>query len=140
MSGSVQPKERSFVLFQVDGRRVALPSEDVTELAPPVRLHTFPHATPMLEGVIVRRGHIVPVYDAAVLAGRKRSAQRFYLIARGGARGPAEFAAIPVAGECELVSGELEAATFRPEVSRPAYVSGTLTVNGESIEVLDLQR
>ena len=33
----------------------------VAELAPPVRLHTFPHTTPLFAGVIVRRGRIVPV-------------------------------------------------------------------------------
>ena len=52
----------SFVLLQVGERRFALLSNIVTELAPPVRLHTFPHTSPLVAGVIVRRGHIVPVY------------------------------------------------------------------------------
>jgi chemotaxis signal transduction protein len=134
MSGSVQPKERSFVLFQVDGRRVALPSEDVTELAPPVRLHTFPHATPLLEGVIVRRGRIVPVYRVLSKA-RNSATQHFYLIAQRGAQAPAELAAIPVAGQCELGSGDLQA----PD-SRPGYVSGILRIGDESIDVLDLNK
>jgi chemotaxis signal transduction protein len=133
-SGS-QQEERSFVVFQLGGRHFALPAGDVTELAPPVRLHKFPHATPLLEGVIVRRGHIVPVYDSAMLDGRKSSSHRCYLIARRGATEPAEFAAIPVAGECELVSGVLVMAE-----TQPAYISGTLAIGDESVEVLDLAK
>ena len=83
----------------------------------------------------MRRGRIVPVYDASHLVGRKSSMHRFYLIARCGAGEPAEFAAIPVAGECELVSGEIE-----PVDSRPAYVSGTLAIGGESVEVVNLDK
>jgi chemotaxis signal transduction protein len=135
INAATRQDEHSFVVFQMDGRRFALPAGDINELAPPVRLHTFPHTTPLLEGVIVRRGHIVPVYDAAVLAGCNSVAHRFYLVARRGAGQPAEFAAIPVAGECELVSGDL-----LPAISRPAYVSGTLVIGSESIEVLDMEK
>jgi chemotaxis signal transduction protein len=71
------------VLLQVGGRRVALPAGLVAELAPPVRLHAFPHTSKLIAGVIVRRGRIVPVYEAGlVLGGRRSSSQRFYLIAR----------------------------------------------------------
>jgi chemotaxis signal transduction protein len=135
INAAARQDEHSFVVFQMDGRRFALPAGDINELAPPVRLHTFPHTTPLLEGVIVRRGHIVPVYDAAVLAGRKSVAHRFYLVARRGAGQPAEFAAIPVAGQCELVSGDL-----LPAISRPDYVFGTIAIGSESIEVLDLEK
>jgi len=130
INGAGQPAERSFVVFQMDSRRFALPAGDIVELAPPVRLHAFPHATPLLKGVIVRRGHIVPVYEAAVLGGRPASTHRFFLIARKGAGKDVELAAIPVAGECELVSGELQ-----PASSRPAYVSGTLTIDGQSVDM-----
>jgi hypothetical protein len=127
MKSAGQPAERSFVVFQMDTRRFALPAGDIVELAPPVRLHMFPHTTPLLKGVIVRRGRIVPVYDAAVLGGRGASTHRFFLIARNDARTGSELAAIPVAGECELVSGELQ-----PAPSRPAYVSGTLAIDAPS--------
>jgi len=132
MNSPGQPAERSFVVFQMESRRFALLAGDIVELAPPVRLHTFPHTNPLLKGVIVRRGHIVPVYDAAVLGGRHAAAHRFFLIARSGGSKDAELAAIPVAGECELVSGELQ-----PAASRPAYVSGTLAIDGQSIDVQD---
>lgn len=124
----------SFVVLQVGGSRFALPSETVVELAPPVRLHKFPHTSPLLAGVILRRGRIVPVYDAAsVLIGRSSLSQRFYLIARRSIASPSDFAAIPVNGECELVAGE----ALAPLPGRPPWVTGTLAIGEESVEVLN---
>jgi len=123
--------QRSFVVLQIGPRRFALPAETVVELAPPVRLHRFPHTSPLLAGVIVRRGRIVPVYDAAsLLLGRPSTAQRFYLIARS--RGN-QLGAIAVNGECELASGEI----LPPAGDRSAWVAGTLALPDDSVEVLD---
>jgi len=125
----------SFVLLQVGARRFALPAEMVAELAPPVKLHTFPHTSPSVAGVIVRRRRIVPVYDAGpLLGGKSSSGQRFYLIARRDFGGASELGAILVSGECEMATGEM-----RPQADRPAYVAGTLAVGEESLDVLDLE-
>jgi chemotaxis signal transduction protein len=129
--GTAQP---SFVILQIGNRRFALPAETVVELAPPVRLHRFPHTSPLLAGVIVRRGRIVPVYDAAsLLVGRAVSAQRFYLIARRQADRASDLGAIAVNGECELASGEV----LPPEADRSAWVAGTLALADDSIDVLN---
>lgn len=124
----------SFVVLQIGSRRFALPSETVVELAPPVRLHRFPHTSPLLAGVIVRRGRIVPVYDAAsLLVGCSWSAQRFYLIARRQANNAGDLGAIAVSGECELASGEV----LPPPADRSAWVAGTLALKDDLVEVLD---
>jgi chemotaxis signal transduction protein len=124
----------SYVLLQLANRRFALPSAIVSELAPPVRLHTFPHTSSLVSGVIVRRGRIVPVYDvASILLGRSSSVHRFYLIARRNFPDGPEGSAIPVSGECELVTAELQEAS---ENTRP-HISGQLLVDGEAIEVLN---
>lgn len=126
----------SYVLLQLANRRFALPSAIVSELAPPVRLHTFPHTSALVSGVIVRRGRIVPVYDvASILLGRSSSVHRFYLIARRNYSERPEASAIPVSGECELVTAEMQEASENP---RP-YISGRLLVGGEPIEVLDFE-
>jgi chemotaxis signal transduction protein len=128
-------RENSFVLLQIGARRVALPAGLVAELAPPVRLHAFPHTSKLISGVIVRRGRIVPVYEAAlVLGGRSSSSQRFYLIARWQVGSASELGAIPVNGECELANGEMQP----PAMDRPAYVAGTLAVGDDSFDVLNL--
>jgi len=135
MTAADNAGRNSFVLLHVGGRRVALAAGIVGELAPPVRLHTFPHTSPLVAGVIVRRGRIVPVFDAGlVLGGKISSMQRFYLIARRQLEKTIEWSAIPVNGECELATGEMQP----PGIGRPAYVAGTLAVGQESLDVLNL--
>lgn len=127
----------SFVLLQVGESRFALPAGNVAELAPPLRLHQFPHTSPLVAGVIVRRGHIVPVYDAGlVLASKVPSVHRFYLIARREFDEATELSAIPVNGECELATGEVQPCSSE----QPSYVSGELTVGEETLDVLDFEK
>lgn len=137
MTATAQSVARnSYVLLQVGNRRFALNADLVSELAPPVRLHNFPHTTPLVVGVIVRRGRIVPVYDVGpVLLGRSSPSHRFYLIARRRFVNPSEAGAIPVTGECELASGQ----AHPPEMGRQRYIVGTLPIGSEDVDVLDLE-
>jgi chemotaxis signal transduction protein len=133
MSAENSPRS-SFVVLQLGKRRFAVPSSIVAELAPPVRLHTFPHTSPMVAGVIVRRGRIVPVYDVApTLLGTDSPAHRFYLIAQRKFGKSNEASAIPVDGECELATAEIQPRS----AGRPSYVCGTLEIGEESVDVLD---
>ena len=136
MSATEQTGGESYVLLQIGDRRFAVPAKYVSELAPPVRLHEFPHTAPLVAGVIVRRGRIVPVYDVApVLTGKRSPAHRFYLIARREFGGVSEPSAIPVSGECELATTEM-----RPPLDDdPDYVFGSLMIGGEKIDVLDME-
>jgi len=140
MSAAENHARKSWVLLHVGNRRFALPAESVMELAPPVRLHNFPHTSSFIAGVIVRRGRIVPVYDVApVLCGRESSVHRFYLIADrafGPGHDAGEASAIPVNGECELATGEMQP----PQENAPPYFAGTLAIENENIDVLDLQK
>ncbi len=123
----------SFVLLHASGRRFALPARIIVELAPPVRLHTFPHTSSNVTGVIVRRGRIVPVYDAGAEFLKLASSHRFYLIAECATGRQTELGAIPVDGECEMATGEVQAA----EPNRPKYISGSLNLGTESVDILD---
>jgi chemotaxis signal transduction protein len=135
MNAIANPALRSWVLLHVGNSRFALPAESIMELAPPVRLHHFPHTTERIAGVIVRRGRIIPVYDVApVLCGRQSSVHRFYLIAQRAFGTASEASAIPVNGECELATAEL----LPPPSDGPGYFSGNLTIGDENINVLDL--
>ena len=129
---------RSFVLFPLGRRRFALPAENVAELARKGQLHAFPHRTPGLLGVVVRRGRIVPVWHIAeTLTGPDSVPGRFYLLASRTARPrPSEWTAIPVNGECELLNAEL----LPPTGQLNAYVQGLLSLPGEIVEVLDLEK
>jgi chemotaxis signal transduction protein len=134
MTVAEKTAQQSFIVLQLGDRRFALRADRVVELSAPVRLHTFPHTSAGIAGVIVRRGRIVPVCDAGpILVGRSLSTQRFYLVARRRVGHASELAALPVSGDCELASGEIQP----PAADCPAYVSGTLAIGEESIGVLD---
>jgi chemotaxis signal transduction protein len=124
---------KSYVLLEIGDRRFALPSAEVSELAPPVRLHQFPHNSPLVSGIIVRRGQLVPVYDVCpLLTGKNPPSHQFYLVAQRHFGSASEPAAIPVNGDSELVTADAV------QVTSPKYVSGVLMIGEQSIEILDL--
>ncbi len=135
MTISSELELRPFVLLRLGERRFAVAADDTAELVSPSRVFSFPHRTPGIEGVILRRGRIVPVCDVAEkLIGTRLTARRFYLIAlrRYGQR--TEWVAIPVTGECELINAELTAASASDE----PRVAGWLSHGGDVIEALNL--
>ena len=136
MSAAVENSaNKSYVLVQIGDSRYAMPAATVSELAPPVRLHRFPQNSPLVAGVIVRRGRIVPVYDVSrILAGKNSRAHRFYLVASRDFESFREPSAIPVDGECELVTAPIQDSA----ATSPKYVSGMLSIGEENIQVLDL--
>jgi chemotaxis signal transduction protein len=130
-------QKRNFVLFPMGKKRFALSADAVTELARPDRLHTFPHTTPLLSGVLWRRGQIVPVCDVApVLIGPEAPERKFYLITARRGESSSEWTALPVTGECELASSELLPLTDK----LPEHVCGLIALGDEIVEVIDLER
>jgi chemotaxis signal transduction protein len=88
-----------------------------------------------MEGVILRRGRIVPVCDVSeALLGKRLSSRRFYLITARQYGTQREWVAMPVTGECELIHAEMTAAG---ESDAP-HVAGWLSHAGDVIEVLNL--
>jgi len=137
MSRALELDSQSFVLLHMGDRRFALPASRVAELVPLGRIHTFPHTTPLIEGVLLRRGHIVPVCDfAQILLKSRPPARRYYLIVRRKFDVGAEWTALPVTGECELIASEMLPATG----DHPLHVAGWLSHDGEVVEVLDLEQ
>jgi len=126
---------QSFVLLRLGERRFAVSANQIAELVAPSRVFRFPHHTPRLEGVILRRGRIVPVCDVSeVLIGKRLTSRRFYLIAVRNYGTQREWIAIPVTGECELINAEMMAAVE----SDALHVGGWLSHDGDVIEVLNL--
>jgi len=135
MSWMEQLDTRSCVLLRLGERRFALAAELVGELAAPSRVFRFAHRTPEIDGVILRRGRVVPVCDIAEkLTGKKLAQRRFYLIATRGKGKSVDWVALPVSGECELIRADL---TPAGESDSP-HVAGWLSHGGEVIEVLNL--
>jgi chemotaxis signal transduction protein len=126
----------SFVVFQVGTRRVALSRDCVAELIASPILFSFPHTTPLITGVVLRRGRIVPVLDLGPgLLGAPSPPARFFLVVERHISNRSERCAIPVQGECELVAG-----IMLPVAGQDEFVSGRLDLIEEQIEVLDLEK
>jgi chemotaxis signal transduction protein len=126
----------SFVVLQVGARRIALPRESVAELIASPQIFTFPHTTPLIAGVVLRRGRILPVLDLGPgVSGALSPSTRFFLVVERHISNATEKCAIPVQGACELVPGIMV-----PAADLEGYVTGHLDLKGEQIEVLDLEK
>lgn len=126
----------SFVVFQAEHRRIAFPRECVRELIASPSLFWFPHTTPSIAGVVLRRGRILPVLKLeSGVAGTPAAQARFFLVVERNISDSPERCAIPIRGECELVTGILI-----PAEAEGGIAIGTLDLNGEQIEVLDLEK
>ncbi len=135
MTVSSELELKSFVLLRLGERRFAVSADQTAELVAPSRVFRFPHKTPKIEGVMLRRGRIVPVCDVAErLIGKYLTSRRFYLIALRRYGQKTEWVALPVTGECELINAELTAASASDE----PHVAGWISHGGDVIEVLNL--
>jgi len=138
MSGPVATAEKAYVLLRLGERQFAVPAELVEELAAAGRLERIPHTTPQVEGVIVRRKRVLAVRDVArMLTGRALPLHRFYLVVRQPYGDATESEAIPVTGDCELLTGMV--ALPRGERD-PDYVAGWIDLSSEQVLVLDLTK
>lgn len=135
MTVSAELELQSFVLLKLGARRFAVCASQVVELVAPSRVFRFPHQTQRIEGVILRRGRILPVCDVAeLLIGNKLVSRRFYLIAKRKYGRETEWVALPVTGECELINAEMSDAG----PSDAPHVAGWLSHGGDVIEILNL--
>jgi chemotaxis signal transduction protein len=135
MTASTEPDLQSFVMLRLGERRFAVSATQIAELVAPSRVFRFPHRTPKMEGVILRRGRIVPVCDVSeALLGKRLSSRRFYLITSRQYGTQREWVAMPVSGECELIHAEMMAAG----TDDAPHVAGWLSHDGDVIEVLNL--
>jgi chemotaxis signal transduction protein len=123
-----------FVTFPLGDERYALDSAQVKELVMPSRVYSFPHTMQSLEGVLVRRGTVIPVCDLRGAFGQGIE-RNLYVVARCNYAGRATTVAIPVSGDCELVQGERSEA---PE--EVTFVAGLLRTGGRTLPLLNLDQ
>jgi len=135
MNWTDQNDSHSCVLLRIGERTFAVAADQVAELVAPSRIFRFPHQTTELDGVMLRRGRVVPVCDLAEkLTGKRLTSRRFYLIAWRQQVSSREMVAIPVSGECELIRADSTPAG----PSDSPHVAAWLSHNGEVVEVLNL--
>lgn len=130
------PASESYVIFPLGARRFALPTTDVVELTRAGLVQKFPHTTPGLTGVLMRRGEVLPVWDVRpTLPGPGKETLKYWLVTRRNFAGE-ELTAIPVSGECQMLSVEM----LPPPPGSAPHVRGVLPVENQRVEVLDLAK
>jgi len=135
LPSELQQELQSVVLLRLGDRRFAIAANQISELVAPSRIFRFPHRSSNVEGVILRRGRIVPVCEVAErLLGKRILDRRFYLIALRRYASQSEWIALPVTGECELINAEITA----PGEDDAPHVSGWISHDGNVIEVLNV--
>ena len=135
VSATAPETTQSFVLLRLGERRFAVPASQIAELVAPSRVFRFPHKSPEVEGVVVRRGRMIPLCDIADrLNGKKLATRRFFLLATRRFGAQLDWIAIPVSGECELITTDMMEAGSNDS----PHVAGWLSHRGEVIEVLRL--
>src|SRR5260370_17617977 len=131
MSQPAESEVESVVLLGLGEGGFELAANQIAELVPPSRVFRFPHRTPEVEGVIVRRGRIVPVCDVGErLIGKSLKSRRLYLIALRRYGAQAEWVALPVTGECELIKAEMSPASSEDL----PHVAGRVSPAGAVVE------
>lgn len=128
---------QTFVIFPLGARQYALSVDVVARLSRPGWVHIFPHTTPGLVGVLVRKGRILPVWDIMpLLAASEAPSDKFYLVARRFLSQGEEWTAIPVTGACQILQSEI----LPPADDAQPFVRGLLLVSGKEVECLDLEQ
>ena len=126
----------SFVVAQIGSRKIALQSSGIAELILSPQLHTFPHTTSLIVGVVLRRGRVLPVLDMGLgLLGVPSADAKFYLVIERHVENFPDRYAIPVDGECELITGIM----FPPSDDNE-FAIGRLDLAGEVIDVIDFEK
>jgi chemotaxis signal transduction protein len=128
-----------FVTFPLGEERYALDSNQVKELVMPSQVYSFPHTMQSLEGVLVRRGAVIPVCDLRSAFGQGHE-RNLYVVARCNYAGRASTVAIPVSGDCELVQGERDATPDTTPQQAVTFVAGLLRTGGRTVPLLDLDQ
>jgi purine-binding chemotaxis protein CheW len=123
-----------FVTFPLGEELFALDSFQVKELVMPSRVYSFPHTMRSLEGVLLRRGTVIPVCDLRGAFGQGTE-RNVYVVAQCNYAGRIETVAIPISGACELVQGVRDESP--DEVT---FVAGLLRTGGRTVPLLDLDQ
>ncbi|MFP5223585.1 MAG: chemotaxis protein CheW [Acidobacteriota bacterium] len=132
-----------FVTFKAAGARFAVPAREVEEVAPLVQLSQLPGAPPVVAGLMNYRGRSLPVADASLLLSGKASrhwASTRILVARV-PDGTGGSLVIGLLAERLLKTLDIPAGDVAdPAAPAAAFVRGVAAVDGELVQVLDLNR
>ncbi|MFI5247083.1 MAG: chemotaxis protein CheW [Nitrospirales bacterium] len=124
------------VVFSIGGLKLAARTEDVGSVSPWTESIPVPSRTPFVQAMLKRGNHVMPVYD---LASRLSSPVQGDLLLCLEARhvdGP-----MAICIDADVPSLEtVDATTIRPNVREDVETLGMVTIGGEDVAIVALQR
>jgi len=123
-------------VFSVGGKRLAARTEDVGGVAPWVESIPVPSRTPFVQAMLKRGNQVMPVYDlAAQLNCRLQGDLLLCLVARH-IDGP-----LAICIDADMPSLEtVDATAIRPNANGDADMLGAVTIGGNEVAIVALQR
>ncbi|MEK7236575.1 MAG: chemotaxis protein CheW [Nitrospirota bacterium] len=133
-----QATKRSWnvVVFSVGGIKLAARTEDVGGVSPWTESIPVPSRTPFVQAMLKRDNYLMPVYDLATRLSRKLQGDPLLCLVARHADGP-----MAICIDADVPSLEtVDAAAIRPNISRDIETLGSVTIGGDDVAIVALQR
>jgi len=133
-----QATKRSWnmVLFSVGGIKLAARTEDVGGISPWTQSIPVPSRTPFVHAMLKRDRDVIPVYDLATRLSRTLQGDPLLCLVARHLDGP-----MAICIDADVPSLEtVDVAAIRPSGSEDIETLGTVTIGGEDVAIVALQR
>ncbi|THJ10759.1 MAG: hypothetical protein CAF43_007840 [Nitrospira sp. CG24C] len=134
----VQTTKRSWniVVFSVGGLKLAARIEDVGEVLPWAATIPIPSRTPFVQAMLKRDNCVMPVYDLAARLRRLVQGNPLLCLVARHVDGPM---AICIDADVPTIA-KADAASIRPSFERDIESLGSVTIGGNDVTIVALQR
>jgi len=134
----VQATKRSWnvVVFSIGGMRLAARTEDVWGVSPWTESIPVPSRTPFVQAMLKRDHQVMPVYDLATRLSRTVQGDPLLCLVARHADGPMAICIDAAVPSLETV----DAAAIRPNISGDIDTLGSVTIGGDDVAIVALQR
>jgi chemotaxis signal transduction protein len=133
-----QATKRSWnvVVFSVGGMKLAARTEDVGGVSPWTESIPVPSRTPFVQAMLKRDNHVMPVYDLAARLSRTLQGDPLLCLVARHLDGP-----MAICIDADVPSLEtVDATAIRPHGRGDIETLGSVTIGGEDVAIVALQR
>ena len=133
-----QATKRSWnvVVFSVGGMKLAAQTEDVGSVSPWTESIPVPSRTPFVQAMLKRDNRVMPVYDLATRLSLKPQGDPLLCLVARHADGP-----MAICIDADVPSLEtVDVVAIRPSSSEDIETLGMVTIGGEDVAIVALQR
>jgi len=124
------------VVFSVGGVKLAARTEDVGGVSPWTESIPVPSRTPFVQAMLRRDNHVMPVYDLAARLSRKLTGSPLLCLVARHLDGP-----MAICIDADVPSLEtVDATTIRPNGRGDVETLGSVTIAGNDVAIVALQR